>query len=307
MIDALVRSIKTTFKQIKRSGWLSWASVAVMTLSFLVTTIFLALALVLNLVLKSIENEPHIYIFYNAGTQEEKILKTKEDWAKIENIESIVYTSEKDAIAEFKKYNEKSNPITAEAIRENILPASLGIRLKKIEDANQVIQMVEKEKETNVDVLSVGYSETVIQNIKEIVNIVRIVGAIIIIMLVIVILLFSLLTVEFRIFNRSEEIGIMQLVGGDIWYIRLPFILESTIYGVLGAGLSNLILIGSFYGIKHYYSQTELMSFIYRFFGSLPWPAVTTEDAILIFLAVLGIGGFIGMINSLIAISRYIK
>ncbi|MBP9758435.1 permease-like cell division protein FtsX [Candidatus Dojkabacteria bacterium] len=303
----LTRALKTTFKQIKRSGWLSWASIAVMTMAFLVTTIFLVLAFVLNLVLKSIENDPHIYVFFNAGTQETEITTLKSNWEIADNVESISYTSEEEALKEFKEINQKTNPITADSIREKVLPSSLGIRVKSIEKIDDIIKTVEQEKETNPNILRVGYSETVIESIKEIVNIVRLVGTIIIGMLVIVILLFTFLTVEFRIFNRAEEIGIMQLVGGSLMYIRLPFILESTIYGIIGAALSNIIILTSYFGILRYYSETDLIKFIYRFFGSLPWPAITNEQWIILILAIVGLGGFLGFINSSIAIRRYIK
>lgn len=303
----LTRSLKTTFKQIRRSGWLSWASIAVMTMAFLVTTIFLMLAFVLNLVLKSIENDPHIYVFFKAGTLERQILDLKEQWESYENVESIIYTSEADALAEFKAVNEKTNPITADSIREKVLPSSLGIRVESIDRIDEIIKTVEDEQTQNDDILRVGYSETVIENIKEIVNIVRLVGSIIIGMLVIVILLFTFLTVEFRIFNRAEEIGIMQLVGGSLTYIRLPFILESTFYGIIGALLSNTIIVGCYLTILHYYSQTDLIKFIYRFFGSLPWPKIGQEEWILLFFGTILLGGFIGFVNSFIAIRRYIK
>lgn len=302
-----VRTFKTTLKQIKRAGWISWASIGVMSLAFIVGTIFVGLAFVMNVLLKSIENDPHIYVFFQPGTSEEKILSTKADWEKLENIQSIVYTSEEQALSEFKSFNEKTNPITAEAIRENVLPASLGIRLEKIDAADQIITIMEDIERSDKDILKVGYSESTIQNIKDIVNIIRIGGGVIVGLLIIVILLFTLLTVEFRIYNRSEEIGIMQLVGGSLWYIRLPFILESTIYGILGALTSNIILGGAFWILKQYYLSEDLLKFINRFFGSLPWPEISVLHMIGIFLAPLLIGGLIGGINSYIAIKRYIK
>ncbi|MBD3363419.1 FtsX-like permease family protein [Candidatus Dojkabacteria bacterium] len=307
MLQNLLRAFQTTLKQMKRSGWLAWASIIVMTLSFLVTTVFLILAFVLNLVLKSIENEPHIYVFYEPGTPEKVIMDTYEDWNNLSNIDSIIYTSEEDALKEFKQYNQKTNPVASEAIREGVLPASLGIRLKSIEEADKTIALVENEKETSEYVTTVGYSETVIENIKDIVNIVRIIGIVIVSLLIIVILLFTLLTTEFKIYHRSEEIGVMQLVGGSLWYIRLPFIIENAIYGLIGALLSNIILVGSYYGILQYYSQSDLLKFIHRFFGSLPWPVITIEHLILIFLGILGVGALIGSINSYFAIRGYIK
>lgn len=274
---------------------------------FLIVTVFVSLAYTLDKVLESIETEPHIFIFYRAGADENTILKTKENWETMDNIESIIYTSEEEALAEFKEYNSKANPISAEAIRENVLPASLGIRLKSIDHAQTIIDLVKNEQATNDSVLSVGYSEIVIQNIKDIATIVRTGGVIILGLLIVVIFLFTLITTEFKIHNRQEEIGIMQLVGGGLWYIRLPFILESMIYGMLGAILSNSIIGLSIYATITKYNQSDLINFIHRFFGKLNWPDFNIE-LLGTFLAVsIGIGALIGIINSYIAIKRYIK
>ncbi|MCA9385027.1 permease-like cell division protein FtsX [Candidatus Dojkabacteria bacterium] len=306
-MQTLLRALKTTFKQIRRSGWLTWASIAVMTLSFLILTVFFALGFVMEQVLVSIESDPHIYVFYKPGVPELKIEEKKEEWESLDNIESIIYTSEEAALEEFQKYNQKANPITAEAIREDVLPASLGIRLKRIDDAQNIIDIVESEASTNADILDIGYSQTVIENIKDLVTIARIIGIVILALLSLVILLFTLLTVEFKIYYRSEEIGIMQLVGGSLWYIRLPFILESTIYGMLGALLSNGILVGSYYAILYYYSESDLLIFLNRFFGTLPWPDLSMEILAMALVALILAGGAIGMINSFIAIRRYIR
>ncbi len=303
----MFRPFRTTLSQIRRGGWLVWASIAVMTLSFFITTVFIGLAFVLNLVLKSIENEPHIYIFYKPGTTEEEIMETKDLWTQFDNIESIIYTSEEEALKEFKEFNEKTNPITAEAIRERVLPASLGIRLKSIDTASDIIDKVKRLEQQQESVYTVGYSETVIEDIRGIVNIVRLGGGIVMSLLVVVIFLFSLLTMEFRTYHLAEEIGIMQLVGGSSGYIRMPFILEGTIYGMLGALLSNLIIVGLYFGVNTYYSQAEIFKFMHRFFGSLPWPDVTFEVVGGIFVGIVLTGAFVGMFNSYIAIRRYIR
>lgn len=306
-MQTIRRAFKTTGKQIQRSGWLSWASIAVMTLAFLITTIFLGLAFIMNLVLRSIENEPHIYIFYKPGTIEASILETKTEWEKLPNIKSIDYTSEAQAFEEFRADKEKTNPLAAEAIREDVLPASMGIRLINIEAATDIIDLVKQEQVDNADVYTVGYSKDTIKNIENIVSLVRIVGAIVLGIQLVVILLFTLLTVEFRIFNRAEEIGIMQLVGGSLWYIRMPFILEGAYYGIIGAILSNLIIFASYLGILRYFDAPELQQFLTRFFGKLDWPTLTLESIVMIIGGLIATGGFIGIINSYIAIRRYIK
>jgi cell division transport system permease protein len=51
-------------------------------------------------------------------------------------------------------------------------------------------------------------------------------------------------TIRLSIFSRRREIEVMKLVGATNWFVRLPFVLEGMITGVLGAvtGLVLLVL-----------------------------------------------------------------
>ena len=40
-------------------------------------------------------------------------------------------------------------------------------------------------------------------------------------------------TIRMTIFNRKDEIEIMQLIGASKWYIRGPFLVEASVYGAI--------------------------------------------------------------------------
>ena len=310
ILTSLKRTTNTTFKQIKRGRWLSFASITIMTLAFFVLTIFLALAFVSDLFLKSLENKPHIYMFFEYGTEENDILELKSKWENYTNIDFIEYTSEEEAKIEFQKNQEKkNNPLIAQEIQDEArdLPASIAIRLISIEKADEIIELVNSEKNSNKDVKTVRYSEETINNIRDVVTWLRLGGLIILILLIIVIFFFTLLTVEFRTYSRSKEIEIMQLVGGNLWYIRFPFILEGGRYGRVGAAISNIII--TLIAVLIWYSQATASTkdFLLRFFGDLNWPEISRPGFLLFFAIPVIFGFIIGSINSLIAIRRYIK
>jgi cell division transport system permease protein len=52
-------------------------------------------------------------------------------------------------------------------------------------------------------------------------------------------------TIRVAAFARREQTSIMKLVGASNWYIRLPFVLEGVIAGVVGALIAWLALIAS--------------------------------------------------------------
>jgi len=299
----LKRSISQTLKQIKRSGWLAWASVVVMTLSLFIASVFTLIAYTSNLFLQSIENKPHIYVFFNAGTPEEKIKDLNDRLLSKEEIFNIEYTNESGALSEFRSVQERTNPQVAENIRENVLPPSLGIRLNSINDADEIIQFLEEEQTTNSDIFAVRFSKETIDTISSLFNALRVGGGVIMVLLLIVIFFFTLLTVEFRTFSRQEEIGIMQLVGGSIWFIRAPFILEGAIYGFVGAFVSTSILyiLGYLFFIVN--SESAEVVFVRNFLGGLTWPNLQIEHFILIFFGLLLLGIIIGVASVITLIS----
>lgn len=306
-MTTLKRAFKNTFKQIRRSGWLAVASVFVMTLAFFISSIFIMIAYTSNLFLKSIENKPHIYVFFKSGTPEEEIIKKRDEWSGLQEVSKIEYTSETQALDEFKNVQERVNPDIAETIRSNVLPPSLGIRLFSISDADSIITKVTQEQEANENIFAIRFSRETIDTISTLFYWLRLGGGIIMGLLLVVIFFFTLLTVEFRTFIRSEEIGIMQLVGGSLWFIRLPFMLEGLIYGIFGAVVSTLGLYALGYYVLILQRDSNAVVFIYNLLGGLNWPSIGIMDFALGILLVAVFGAFVGVFNSYIAIRRYIN
>lgn len=301
------RAFKNTFKQIRRSGWLAVASVFVMTLAFFISSIFIMIAYTSNLFLKSIENKPHIYVFFKSGTPEEEIIKKRDEWSGLQEVSKIEYTSETQALDEFKNVQERVNPDIAETIRSNVLPPSLGIRLYSISDADNIITKVTQEQEANENIFAIRFSRETIDTISTLFYWLRMGGGIIMGLLLVVIFLFTLLTVEFRTFIRSEEIGIMQLVGGSLWFIRFPFMLEGMVYGIFGSVVSTLGLSALGYYVLVLQRDSNAVVFIYNLLGGLNWPTLNILDYIMGMLLVAVFGAFVGIFNSFIAIRRYIN
>ncbi len=305
-MDRLKSVFRNTFKHITRSGWLGLASVSVMTLAFLLSTIFAFLAYTSNLFLQSVEQEPQIYIFFEIGTEEDTIAEIQSNLESNDEIAYVDYTSEDQAKQEFYEAQKDVNELAAEAVSERNLPASLAIRLNTLENAEEVDELVNNLQEHNPEIKTVLYSKEIVENIREVFFWLRIGGGIILALSFIVIILFTLLTVEFRTHSRSQEIEIMQLVGGSLGYIRLPFILEGAFYGIIGAFISNLIITGLIALIYQQISNDEL-NYLRTMLGSLSWPELNIGHFLLAFFLIIFLSGLLGAVNSFIAIRRYIK
>ncbi|MCX6647302.1 MAG: permease-like cell division protein FtsX [bacterium] len=105
-------------------------------------------------------------------------------------------------------------------------------------------------------------------------------------------------TIRLAILNRQKEIKIMQLVGATSWFIRLPFLIEGLIYGIIGAALAiGIIAIGYNLVLKYVTEQfifTPITVDFNMMIGNL---------AIMVFV----LGAFVGVIASLIAVDKHLS
>ena len=56
-------------------------------------------------------------------------------------------------------------------------------------------------------------------------------------------------TIRMAIFARRREVSVMKLVGATNWFIRLPFMAEGLIQGLLGAAVAVLVVLALYWGI----------------------------------------------------------
>ena len=102
-------------------------------------------------------------------------------------------------------------------------------------------------------------------------------------------------TIRMTVFARREQIGIMKLVGATNWYIRLPFVLEGIIAGIMGALLaSGLLWIGQQTLLGRLREQVMFMPFIT---GDAVWQVVPI---------LVVVGGGLAAFASFLALRRHL-
>ena len=100
-------------------------------------------------------------------------------------------------------------------------------------------------------------------------------------------------TIKLTIFSRKTEIEIMRLVGASNTAIKLPFVFEGFILGVLGSLIPVAL---SIYGYTILYSQT----------GGYVFTKIITL-VLYVSLILLGIGSVVGMLGSWWAVRKHLK
>lgn len=313
------RIIINTWKQIRRSGWVAWSSIAVMILAFFVATIFGGMAFLANLYIRYIETRDNVLVFFEVGMDEGIIETLHEKWENLSEIKEIGFTSEDDAYESYLAETEKTKPIEYQLLlqdEQKKLPSSLDIRLNTLDDLNKIrrilvddinTELAEMEYDPNEPPIHLEIDDQNLEEFRDVFSFMRVGGFVVLSLLFVIIFFFTLMTVEYRTYNRMEEIGVMQLVGGSLWYIRAPYILEGGFYGAMGALFAGLTLGGIYLSAFVLSPDSNVSVFIIKRLSILDLPYVTLPGMLLMLFVEVLIGFFLGVFSSYLAIRRYIK
>lgn len=105
-------------------------------------------------------------------------------------------------------------------------------------------------------------------------------------------------TIQLAIFARRREVAVMKLVGATNWFIRIPFMLEGLVDGVLGALLAFLPI---------YFARRSIASFVGSESLAPQRLYVPAHDAIVTGLVMLVVGAAVGAIGSAFAVRRFLR
>ena len=103
-------------------------------------------------------------------------------------------------------------------------------------------------------------------------------------------------TVRMAVFARRKEIGIMRLVGATNWFIRVPFLVEGIVAGLLGAALA----IGVLFLLQHVFFASIHQTILFL-------PLVGRSDVIALIPWLLGAGVAVAFLASYLAMRRFLE
>lgn len=150
-----------------------------------------------------------------------------------DEVESAFYISKAEAWIEYQELF-ADQPELME-IDPTILPASIRIELVDIELHSSVQFRLEQQTQAVRQVATAADSIEQLQNLSGVLNVLGL-GMALVLGLSAVVLIAN--TIRLAIYARRDEVSIMKLVGASNWFIRVPFLLEGMIEGVVGAALA---------------------------------------------------------------------
>jgi cell division transport system permease protein len=212
-----------------------------------------------------------------------------ESWTEVKP--PVRYVDKLAAFEEFKVLF-ADRPELYESIDQTVLPASLRIELNDINEYRAItakLQVDPAVKEVN----SLGPQIERLSTLSRVLNFLGL-GLALVLGSSAVILIAN--TIRMAIYARRDEVGIMKLVGASNWYIRIPFVLEGLIEGLLGAILAVLTV---WIAAQNLSGATESIQLI----------QLSISNGFFLRWGVLFVlfGAAAGVIGSLLGLSRYLR
>lgn len=316
MFITLNRIIKFGLINFWRNGWLSTATVLIMSVTLSVWTSLFLLNVVLTSVLNTLSEKVDISVYFSVDAKESDILSLKEKLTNLGEVSNVTYVSVDEALEIFKKRHADDEILlkSVEELGDNPLEASLNVLAKdasKYESVSNFLNQFSAQGGSPPDgragasggqniISKVNYAEnkTVIERFNNIIGVLRQSGFAASLVLALITFLVAFNTVRLAIYSSREEITIMKLVGASNRFVRGPFIVEGVLHGLVASAFAFMIIIPgvAFIGPKlfNFLPDINLVNYLGDNFWSL-----------LLFQTFGGVT--LGIFSSWFAIRKYLK
>ncbi|MBI2465011.1 FtsX-like permease family protein [Candidatus Shapirobacteria bacterium] len=285
---------RNTWHHIRRSPFQSITAIVTMTLSFFALSTFAIVSNGMNSLLNYFETKPEITIFLKDGLDKSTIENLQTEISNYTSIKEIKFISKEKALTIYKEQN-KNSPLLTEMVTASILPASFEVSVSDVKVLEQISQNFSAKKDQVDEII---YQKDIITSILSWTNIIRQIGIVTVTIFSGLTFLVVLVIIGMKITNRKEEINISRLLGASKDYVKAPFLIEGTIYGLVGGFLGPLV---SLTLISIYKSQ------INQFFDPVLFISTDLQFILVIWLICEAAGVTIGYLSSWIGSNRYIK
>lgn len=299
------RIIRTGFLTFIRNGFVSLASVLVITITLFVVGLLVFFSAMMNSSLEQVREKVDIDVYFVTIAPEEEILGLKSSLERLPEVRSVVYTSREEALEEFKERH-SGDFLTLQALEvlgENPLGASLNIHAQETSQYESIARFLEDEQsvrtgeENIIDKVNYFQNKIAIDKLTQIIDSAERLGLIIVLILGFVAVIITFNTIRLAIYTSREEIGVMRLVGASKKYIQGPFVVEGFIYGFVSA----IIVLALFFPITWWLGNaTE------QFFGGIDIFEYYIGNFGQVTIIIVLTGIFLGVLSSYFAVRRYI-
>ena len=207
--------------------------------------VFVLLYLNLKNVTGTLQSDIEVIVYLDPGASEQVVSLVQRRLETEPAAVTSTFVSKEQALREFsEQFPEES--LLLEGMDANPLPASVVVNLSpRFLDTESLSAFAERVKQLP-GVTHVAYSQDWVDTLTLVVSYFELGAVVIGMILAMATVTIIANTIRLSLHTRKEEIEILRLIGATGVFIAIPYVIEGTILGAMGGGLSLALLKGVF-------------------------------------------------------------
>ena len=279
-------------KNIFTHGFMSFASVAVITACLFIMGCFSLLTLNIDNMIAEMQSQNRVIAYVDEALDEDEARALESKVSGVKNIETCEFVTREEAMTSFESDYDAD---LFENIDSSVFRHRYVLSLADL----SLMQETKADLENIKGIADVRAHLDYAEKFVTLRNIVSIVSVILVVTLFVVSLFIMTNTIKLATFTRREEIAIMRMVGATNGFIRLPFVVEGLVLGALGGAIAyGLVAL-----VYHLATQKLLAAMAFGFVVLVPFSTV----ALPLLGVFLGVGILVGVLGGVSAIRNYLK
>ena len=279
-------------KNIFTHGFMSFASVAVITACLFIMGCFSLLTLNIDNMIAEMQSQNRVIAYVDEALSEDEARALESKVSAVKNIETCEFVTREEAMTSFESDYDAD---LFENIDSSVFRHRYVLSLADL----SLMQETKADLEHIKGIADVRAHLDYAEKFVTLRNIVSIVSVILVVTLFVVSLFIMTNTIKLATFTRREEIAIMRMVGATNGFIRLPFVVEGLLLGALGGAVAyGLVAL-----VYHLATQKLLAAMAFGFVVLVPFSTV----ALPLLGVFLGVGILVGVLGGVSAIRNYLK
>ena len=245
-------AIRETLTAAKRAPLLTLLGIVTIGFSLFAFGLFGLVALNIRKALRQVEERVEVRAFIVEGTSMDRIAIAMAEIAKFAEVARVNYVSQEGALDRARKELGEFSDVFDMAV----LPASLEIHMRAGLQAPESVRSVADRVRRYDFIDDVRYGEEWVTKLYKLRNIASFVGIGLGLAFAAVAIIIISATIRMAVLARAREISIMRLVGATDGFVRLPFLIDGLIKGILGGVLALVMTWLTNRAIDEYFLRT---------------------------------------------------
>ena len=285
--------LREGFRGVFLHGFMSFAAVCVTVACLIIMGTFSLVLYNVHVMIVDLEKENQVLVYIDEDYSEAEAKSVGSRINLISNVHEAKFVSREQALDNF--VGKQSDTTAFNGVDASILRDRYEVT---VED-NSLLEQTVAEIEKIDGVAEVNAYYEIANGFQSLQKVLNIASMVIIIVLFVVSLFIISNTVKLAMYSRSEEIAIMKMVGATNSFIRLPFVVEGFILGMLGAVIAFFLEWGLYDFLQAKIAVVDTL----RLFQIVPFAEVIELVAISYALT----GFAVGVVGSLLSIRKFLK